>query len=172
MTKGSLDGLDLGSHEATVLCPAARNTRNPAYPTVNDVCGKLLQVFYQGIDKVSKVVDKHFLPDEDSPDDSERDAKVEGAEGVVGEGGGDGTIEPAEDPPAKEDDEPEENGEGENHELTDEELAARCRYTCLVCCGFKRLNFLFGYGAVDPWNIVVFLFLWPSKNAEYHLVFQ
>lgn len=100
---------------------------------------KLLQVFYQGIDKVSKVVDSKCSPDEDPPDESEREPKAESAEGAVGEGGGDGTTEPAEDTPPKEDDEPEENGEGESHELTDEELAARCR-GLLVCCRIYSLK--------------------------------
>lgn len=93
----------------------------------DDACWTWLQVFYQGIDRVSKVVDEPFLPDEDPPDGSDRGANAEGAENVVAEGGGDGTTEPADDPAAKDDDEPEENGERETHELTDEELAARCR---------------------------------------------
>lgn len=112
-----------------MLCPA-KKTLKPSVPYGKYCARKLLQVFYQGIDKVSKVVDKPLLLDEDPPDESEREAKAEGAEGVVGEGGGDGTTEQAEDPSPKEDDEPEENGEGENHELTDEELAARC--PCIV----------------------------------------
>lgn len=128
-----------------MLCPA-KKTPIPAHPTVNDMCGKLLQVFYQGIDKVSKVVDNTCSPEEDPPDESERESKAEGVEGAVGEGGGDGTTEPAEDPLPKEDDEPEENGEGESHELTDEELAARCPQL-LVSCSIYGLN---SYRARNP----------------------
>ena len=85
----------------------------------------MLQVFYQGIDKVSKVIDKPSLCEEPL-EEPERDEKGEGP--LVGDDGGDGTTEPAEDSPTKEDDEPDETGEGEKHEMTDEELAARCGY--------------------------------------------
>lgn len=88
-------------------------------------------MFYQGIDKVSKVVDKLSSCDEPL-DDAEREGKGKGPEGAVGDDGGDGTAEPVEDSPTKEDDEPDESGEEEKHEMTDEELAARCGY-CLVC---------------------------------------
>lgn len=98
------------------------------FPLANNAL-ELLQVFYQGIDKVSKVVEKPSSCDEPL-DDAEREGKGEGAEGVVGDDSGDGM--PAEDSPTKEDDEPDENGEGEKHEMTDEELAARCG-CCLVC---------------------------------------
>eukprot|EP00903_Cladosiphon_okamuranus_P015249 g14093.t1 len=84
------------------------------------------KVFYQGIDKVTKVIETPVLPDDEPPDDTEREEKGEGGEDVAGEGRGDGTTEPAEDAPTKEDDELEENGDGEKHEMTDEELAARC----------------------------------------------
>ena len=94
-----------------------------------------MQVFYQGIDKVSKVIENPVSPDDDPPDDAEREEKGEAGEDGTGEGGGDGTTEPAEDSPAKEDDELDENGDGEKHELTDEELAARYR-----CCVFCRVS--------------------------------
>lgn len=86
-------------------------------------------MFYQGIDKVSNVLEKPFVPDDEPPDDTEREEKGEGGDDAAGEGGGDGTTEPAEDPPAKEDDEVDETGDAEKHEMTDEELAARCRCT-------------------------------------------
>lgn len=89
-------------------------------------------MFYQGIDKVSRVIETPVSPDDEALDDTERGGKGEGGEDVGGEGGGDGTTEPAEDSPAKEDDELDENGDGEKHEMTDEELAARCRY-CVLC---------------------------------------
>lgn len=101
----------------------------------------LPQVFYQGIDKVSTVLEEPLVADDDPPDDIEREDKGEGAEEVAGEGGGHGTTEPAEDPPAKEDDEPDENGDGEKLEMTDGELAARCR-CCVLCRGLYRLSFL------------------------------
>lgn len=95
------------------------------------------QVFYQGIDKVSKAVDEPPPPDDDPSVDGE--PKAEGAEGEAGgEGGGDGAADAAEDPPTKEDDEAEEE-EVEKVEMTDEELAARCAdcYACFtprLCC--------------------------------------
>lgn len=54
---------------------------------------------------------------------------VEGAEGAAVEGGGDNTAEANEDPATKDDDEQEEDGgDGNDKEMTDEELAARCEY--------------------------------------------
>lgn len=102
----------------------------------------LLQVFYQGIDKVSRVIETPFSPD-DPPDDAEREEKGADGEDIAGAGGGDGATEPAEDSPAKEDDEQAENGDGENREMTDEELAARCADVFVLYRGFIRLCSLF-----------------------------
>lgn len=116
-----------------------------------------MQVFYQGIDKVSKVIENPVSPDDDPPDDAEREEKGEAGEDGTGEGGGDGTTEPAEDSPAKEDDELDENGDGEKHELTDEELAARCR-CCVFCRGCDESLFDSRRGPRSQlWNVMTFL---------------
>lgn len=84
-------------------------------------------MFYQGIDKVSQVVGKSSSPEDELLDEhegDEGDGNLDGAEGI------DAPTEAAEDPQAKDDAEQDEHGGGgEIPEMTDEELAVRCRYT-------------------------------------------
>lgn len=85
-------------------------------------------MFYQGIDRVSKVQNLPLSEDEpqDGADVETKTEGVEVAEGAVNDGG-DNTIEANEDPATKDDDEQEEDaGDGNDKEMTDEELAARC----------------------------------------------
>lgn len=86
-----------------------------------------LQVFYQGIDKVSKAVENRTSSGDEPRDDPDGEAKTEGAEGGVVDGEGDVSAEAIDDPPPKDDDEQDEDaGQSESKEMTDEELALRC----------------------------------------------
>lgn len=85
-------------------------------------------MFYQGIDKVSQVIGTSSSAEDDLLDEhegDERDTNPDGAEG------GDAPAEAAEDPQAKDDAERDDDGgKGEEKpEMTDEELAVRCRDT-------------------------------------------
>lgn len=85
-----------------------------------------MQVFYQGIDKVSNAVVKPS-PSEDEPlDDPEGETKPEGADTTPAEGEGGTTTDAPEGLPGKDEEEQDEDGgEGEHEEMTDEELAIR-----------------------------------------------
>lgn len=88
-----------------------------------------IQVFYQGIDKVSKVIQNTPSSEDEPQDDADGEPTTEGAGGVDGAAveGGDNPTETTEDPVAKDDDGQEEDGgDGNDKEMTDEELAARC----------------------------------------------
>lgn len=83
-------------------------------------------MFYQGIDKVSQIVGKSSSTEDellDVHEGDEGDANPDGAEG------GDAPTEAAEDMQAKDDAEKDDDGGGggEKPEMTDEELAVRCR---------------------------------------------
>lgn len=102
----------------------------------------ILQVFYQGIDKVSNVVEKKSSPEAEPQEDHEGEAKPGGADADTAEGGGDATADAAEDLPVKDDDEQDEDGgAGEATEMTDEELAARCRESMVYrCCHMQFVS--------------------------------
>lgn len=86
-------------------------------------------MFYQGIDKVSRVIGTSSSAEDDLLDDHEGD---EGDANPDGTEGGDAPTEATEDPQAKDDAEQDDDGGGgEKPEMTDEELAVRYRDTYL-----------------------------------------
>lgn len=110
-----------------------------------------LQVFYQGIDKVSKAAENQLLSQDDQQDDPDGEVKAVVTEGANAEEGGDTTADAAEDPP-KDDEDQDEDREGEAKEMTDEELAVRCRshtlYHSHICCYFVSKSKAYIYSIV------------------------
>lgn len=83
------------------------------------------QVFYQGIDKVSKTVQKPSQPGEEQPDDADGELKFDSAEATSVEGGSDNVAEEAGDAGKEAEEQDEDGTSGEAAEMTDEELASR-----------------------------------------------
>lgn len=113
------------------MCLSTSQDINNQKPLAGDLAselrglrGTILQVFYQGIDKVSKALE--HSPHEDEPQGGlEGEGSTNGGEGGTAEGG-DAVAEDIEAPAKKDEDDQDEDAEGEATEMTDEELAARC----------------------------------------------
>lgn len=102
---------------------AARSTRSES--STQRSSDDYVQVFYQGIDKVSKTEQKPSGSEEDPSDGADGDPTSASNDALSVEGGGDNVAEDAGDA-GKEDEEQEEDGtSGEIKEMTDEELASR-----------------------------------------------